>query len=360
MKHGSAILLATLLAVFVGSSASSQGTFAGYLDQAPPDHTARVFRLQTHDGYFAGDRIAISADGRELYYTEVTTTWSDYNIRYYKYSDNRWNGPFDLFPGFLGPALSIDNKTMFFEKYNDSRTCWQSARIDSGWGAPTLCTDLPDPKDKHYRQDTASNRRYASSRGAVNGIGQMDISTDVKNDATGAYQSLGRPLNSPGNEGDFYVARDETFIVFGSPHRGGFGGGDLFISFRERDGSWSDPKNLGATVNTPGFEFGPYVTDDKRYLFYSSSSDFTRVDIYWIRFDRLLETLSAGRTAGRVDPIAVLRNDQAPSVGLIVPVEAGVRHSPLRTAAGRRRVARSAGTRHAVAAAAPRTSTAPE
>jgi hypothetical protein len=269
----------------------SQEKFAGYIDQAPPEQTPRVFRLQTHEGYFDGDRIAISADGKELYYTEVTSTWSDYNIRYYKYSDQKWNGPFDLFPGFLGPALSVDNKTMFFEKYKDSRTCWHSTRSDTGWSTPTLCTELPDPKDKHYLQDTVSGRIYASSRGALNGLGQMDISAYAKTDATGAYHSLGRPLNSPGNEGDFYVSRDEAFIVFGSPHRGGFGGGDLFISFRERDGSWSDPKNLGATINTPGYEFGPYVTDDKRYLFYSSSSDFTRVDVYWIRFDGLLETL---------------------------------------------------------------------
>jgi hypothetical protein len=263
----------------------------GYLGQAPPDHTPQAFTLQTHEGYFAGDRIAISPDGRELYYTEVTNTWSDYNVRYYKYSDGRWNGPVDLFAGFLGPALSVDNKTMYFEKYNDSRTCWHSKRTDTGWSTPTLCTGVPDPKNKHYFQDTASGRIYASSRDPLNGLGQMDISTYTKTAASGAYRSLGRPLNSPGNEGDFYVARDESFIVFGSPHRGGFGGGELFISFRESDGSWSDPKNLGETINTPGFEFGPYVTDDKRYLFYSRSSDFTRVDIYWIRFDGLLETL---------------------------------------------------------------------
>jgi len=294
MKHGSVICLATLLVASVSSTASSQERFAGYIDQAPPDHTPRVFRLQTHEGYFAGDRIAISPDGRELYYTEVTSTWSDYNVRYYKYFDEKWNGPFDLFSGFLGSALSVDNKTMFFEKYNDSRTCWHSKRTDTGWSAPTLCTEALDPKDKHYLQDTASGHIYASSEGALNGIGQRDISTYVKADANGVYQSLGRPLNSPGNEGDFYVAKDEAFIVFGSPHRGGVGGGDLFISFRERDRSWSDPKNLGATINTPGFEFGPYVTDDKQYLFSSRTSDFTRVDIYWIRFDSLLETLRQG------------------------------------------------------------------
>jgi hypothetical protein len=286
-KASSALLVATLVSL----GGTSQGSPPGYVAQAPPGRTPRVFALQTHEGYFAGDRIAISADGKELYYTEVTNTWSDYRIRYYRYAGNQWTGPFDLFPGFLGPALSVDGKTMFFEKYNDFKTCWQSQRSDTGWGAPTLCTALPDPRSKHYLQNTASGRIYASSLGAPNGLGQMDICAHLKGDATGAFHSLGRPVNSPGNEGDFYVARDEAFIVFGSPHRGGVGGGDLFISFREHDGSWSEPGNLGAPINTPGYEFGPYVTDDQRYLFYSRSSDFTRVDVFWVRCDSLLETL---------------------------------------------------------------------
>jgi hypothetical protein len=295
MTFRDALALATLLVAFVGNRAADQDAFVQYLGQTPPEQTPRVFSLQTHDGYYASDRIAMSADGKELYYTEVTSTWSDYKIRYYRFSDGKWNGPFDLFSGFLGPALSVDNTTMTFEKYNDARTCWHSTRTTTGWSTPTPCTEVPDPRDKHYLRDTTSGRIYASSRGALNGLGQMDISTYAKDDAQGAWRSLGKPLNSPGNEGDFYVAKDEAFIVFGSPHRGGVGGGDLFVSFRERDGAWSDPKNFGATINTPGFEFGPYVTDDRRYLFFSRSADFTRVDVYWIRVDALLETLAAGR-----------------------------------------------------------------
>jgi hypothetical protein len=80
MKYGPVICFATLLVASVSTGASAQEKFAGYLDQAPPEHTPRVFRLHAHEGYFAGDRIAISPDGKELYYTEVTTTWSDYNI----------------------------------------------------------------------------------------------------------------------------------------------------------------------------------------------------------------------------------------------------------------------------------------
>jgi hypothetical protein len=306
MRYGSFVCLATLLAAWTGSAPAgtqradiTQGTptpapFAPYLAQPLPDTTPRVFRLQAHDGYFPGDRVAISPDGAEFYYSEVTSTWSDYRIRYYKYSDGAWNGPLDLFAGFLGPALSADNRTMFFEKYNDDRTCWQSTRVGGGWSAPAVCTNVPEAKDKHYVQDTAGGRIYASSQRALNAIGQRDISTCAKADPAGGCHSLGRPLNSPGNEGDFYVARDESFIVFGSPHRGGFGGADLFISARARDGSWSDPRNLGPTINTPGFEFGPYVTEDGRYLFFSRSADFTRVDVYWVRFDQLLETFRTG------------------------------------------------------------------
>jgi hypothetical protein len=284
--------LLLFISAFMCVSGAAQEKFKGYLDQAPPENTAQLFKLQTHEGFFAGDRIAISPDGRELYYTEVTPPdWGNYNIRYYKYLNNKWEGPLELFQGFLGPGLSIDNQTMFFEKYGDAKTCWQSKRTATGWGMPTLCTVVPEAKDKHYLQETASGRIYASSLGALNGLGRMDISSYLKSDPKGAHQSLGKPLNSPGNEGDFYVARDESYLVFGSPHRGGLGGGDLFISFREKDGSWSDPRNLGPTVNTPGFEFGPYVTDDGRYLFFSRSADFSRVDVYWIRFDGLLKAL---------------------------------------------------------------------
>jgi hypothetical protein len=291
VKKAAAALLASAL---LGVGASAQEAFPGYLAQVPPGPTPRLFELPTHEGFFAGDRIAISPDGREIYYTEVTITWGDYNIRYFKHADGRWNGPLDLFSGFLGPALSVDNTTMYFEKFADARTCWQSRRTGAGWSAPALCTELPDPRDKHYPQNTTSGRIYASSVGAPNGVGGRDIATYMRTDANAAYQSLGRPLNAPGNENDFHVARDESFIVFGSPHRGGLGGGDLFISFRDSSGSWSDPVNLGAPINTPGFEFGPYVTDDGRFLFFSRSDGATRVDVYWVRFDSLLATLRRG------------------------------------------------------------------
>ena len=288
MKKKSMILI---IATITCVSGYCQDAFGGYMNLVPPENEPKVFELSTEGRFFAGDRIAISKDGREIYYTEVTTSWSNYRIRCYTFANNEWSGSSVLFPGFLGPALSVDDQTMYFEKYKDSHTCWQSKRTDSGWSAPTLCSELPEAKDKHYLQVTQSGRIFASSESSLNGLGEMDIGTYFKDDKEGAYHSLGSPMNSAGNEGDFYVARDESFIVFASPDRAGEGGADLFISFRKGNGDWSNPRNLGATINTSGYEFGPYVTDDHRFLFFSRSADFGRIDVYWVRFDKLLEEL---------------------------------------------------------------------
>ncbi len=45
---------------------------------------------------------------------------------------------------------------------------------------------------------------------------------------------------------------------------------DLYVSLKNGAGEWSEPKNLGATINTEGFEISPYLSSlDK--LYFSSS-----------------------------------------------------------------------------------------
>jgi hypothetical protein len=75
---------------------------------------------------------------------------------------------------------------------------------------------------------------------------------------------VGPPVNDRAT-GDAFVAPDESYVVFASGGRGGFGQGDLFVSFRQPDGAWGEPVNLGETVNTTQTEFCPMVTPDGRH-----------------------------------------------------------------------------------------------
>ena len=75
-----------------------------------------------------------------------------------------------------------------------------------------------------------------------------------------------------------FVAPDESYIVFDAGRPGGQGGeGDLYVVFRNADGSWSDAVNLGDTINTPGTNFCPMISPDGKYLFYAAGRD-----IYWV------------------------------------------------------------------------------
>jgi Tol biopolymer transport system component len=265
--------------------------FSKYLSQEAPGTIPKRFPLSVNDNTFASDRIAITSDGKEIYYSEISDiNWAHYKIKYYRYSDNNWKGPYNLFDNFMAPALSADGNQMFIENYANNKSSYYSERNDSSWNAPAASVFLKNPNDKHYMQITDSGRYYVSSNNSVGGNGMMDISRLIFTEYDTIVQSLGSPLNSNGNEGDFFISKDESFIIFASPHRGGFGGPDLFISFKESD-NWSIPVNLGSTINTQNWDFGPYVTADNKYLFFTSGSNTSNLGIYWVEVDKLIDSL---------------------------------------------------------------------
>ena len=64
------------------------------------------------------------------------------------------------------------------------------------------------------------------------------------------------------------LSGDGNTMYFSSDRPGGSGGSDLYVTTKV-NGVWSDPKNLGTTVNTAGNESFPYLWNDS--IFYFSS-----------------------------------------------------------------------------------------
>jgi Tol biopolymer transport system component len=101
--------------------------------------------------------------------------------------------------------------------------------------------------------------------------GKMDIY--MSRISNGIYEKplkLGDAINSEHDEVDPFVAPDESFLIFCRSGEG-FGSMDLFISFRNEDGSWSKAKNMGETINSEATDFCPSVSPDGKYMFFSSS-----------------------------------------------------------------------------------------
>ncbi len=64
------------------------------------------------------------------------------------------------------------------------------------------------------------------------------------------------------------ISIDGDKLFFASNRPGGFGGMDLYVSYRVGD-SWSEPVNLGANINTRGNEIFPFIHADNTLYFAS-------------------------------------------------------------------------------------------
>jgi Tol biopolymer transport system component len=122
--------------------------------------------------------------------------------------------------------------------------------------------------------------RTAWASGDPGGFGDGDIY--VSRLVDGRYQApenLGAPLNSDGDETQPYIAPDESYVVFGRP--GDVGSLDLWVTFRDAGSQWTEPVNLGPTVNSPAPDICPIVSPNGRYLFFNSYRN-GNADNHWV------------------------------------------------------------------------------
>jgi hypothetical protein len=281
-------ILLSVVFVFLTNTCFTQSIPAGnlYLGQTPPGNTPKALPLFVNEGFFAAERIAISNDGKDIYYSEIQGYYPvrGENIKRYTFSDGKWNGPFNLFMGFC-PALSLLGDTLYFERMdaeNKSMT-YISVRSGSAWGNTKRI--LSNLDKAHYYQITKTGNKYVSSI-AGNGTGMNDWCKIIITGTDSTVSSLGRPLNTGGENQDFFVSRDESYMIVTNRPA-------LAISYKKEDGSWTNPRNLGSKINFGLGSWGPWVSPDNKYLFYSTGTkaDYSDVAVYWVRIDNIIDSL---------------------------------------------------------------------
>lgn len=67
------------------------------------------------------------------------------------------------------------------------------------------------------------------------------------------------------------ISCDGATLYFASNRPKGFGGTDIWVCHKLSDGRWSEPVNLGPKINTPQDEEAPYITNDSKTLYFSST-----------------------------------------------------------------------------------------
>jgi len=278
-------------------------TPAAYLGQKPPGDKPEPFALALvmKNDTFSMDRVAFSDDGTEFYYPSNNTWFSSTAaaVRCFKYRNGKWEGPFTVFPHYYAPTFSVDGLTLYLlgggNRMADTAHAYvyQSHRTaDGGWTEPAVF--LRTSFGTYDLMPTRGGTFYIASNvhaGKLRDYSDYDISTLRISGRDTVVRSLGTPLNTPGFDGDFYVAPDESYIIISNKETKTFEC-ELAISFRRPDGSWTAPASLGPKINDrAAHRWGEYVSPDGKYLFYSTGTSPTDCHVVWVRWDGLLAKL---------------------------------------------------------------------
>ncbi|SKC83686.1 TolB family protein [Ohtaekwangia koreensis] len=280
--------------LFYSIQINAQPTDIRYLNESPPGTTPKVFapgKVSTENEFEFG--AVFSNDNNTFYYGVEINGKAE--TRMMKFENGSWNQPvkilFHEVYNYNDPFLTPDNKKLFFisdrpltgigpKKDYD---IWFIEQQDGKWSEPKNAgKNINSSKNEYYISFTKTGKIYFSSnREDHENKNNYDIySSELKNGEFQPSIKSSPQINTAFYEADVFVAPDESYIVFAANRPGGLGSGDLYVSFRKQDGTWTSSKSLGNAINTETDDFCPYVTADGSYLFYAS-----RGDIYWVSTD---------------------------------------------------------------------------
>lgn len=257
-----------------------------YLGQPLPDSLPQLFAPGiVSTGLFTRD-VAISPDGKEIYFCVAIGNYTYSTILYTKEVNGKWSPPeivpFSGGPGVMDfePAFSQDGSRLFFlstrpdgdEPVGD-QDIWVVDRTSEGWSEPkNLGEPVNTDGGEFFPSLTNNGTLYFTRNEKGSRLNQIFRSRWEK----GAFQEpelLPENVNCGTNRFNAFVAPDESYMIVPATGRSdAFDGVDYYVVFRNSEDRWSEPVNLGEKVNSDNARgWSPYVSPDGRYFFFMAT-----------------------------------------------------------------------------------------
>ncbi len=254
-----------------------------YLGQKPPGIIAEKFA----EGIIPNEQIkalgvSFTPEADELYFS----SWRKNPravIMYMKIDNGKWTAPeiMEFSRDYMcwDLNLSPDGKKMVFsskmplegtEETKDGNI-WMIEKDGNGnWGKPQYLSSIVNTSEDEVHPTIAENGNIYFFAGYDGGIGSADIyCTEFVDGEYAKPVNVGKGANSRDSELDPFIAPDESYMIFHSRKPGGYGENDLYITFRNEAGKWSDAVNMGENVNSEFTDYCGRVTSDGKYLIFS-------------------------------------------------------------------------------------------
>jgi hypothetical protein len=255
-------------------------------DLSPKSFVPDVFSTKGNYNFHLHSSLFFTGNGNEVYFTIQKIPVDpgyDQTIMVMKQNTGKWNEPEPVsFSGKYSDQifyLSADGNRIYFTSTRplkgggealETRNGWIVQREDSSWSEPRF---IATPMDLTVNDGTL----YVSAL-FPGGMGMNDIySLKYEDNSYGLPENLGSPVNTEFDDYICCIPNDETFLVkyqYNPTQKSRTG---LYVSFKEKAGSWSQPLQFPDTWNLL-FGFNATLSPDEKVLFILNRSD----GIYWV------------------------------------------------------------------------------
>jgi Tol biopolymer transport system component len=225
-----------------------------------------------------------SPDGSQCFASVGAADYSRAKLYYSKRVNDQWS-PFVKAPFIADftyanePVFSADGATLTFtgKKEGGTLDLWTVRRTNQGWSTPVA---LPFPINGSAKEYRGSHMTDGTFYFGSDRSGMMQVHRTRKDTAgTLVVELVGAPISMNSYEGDPCIAPDGHFLIFYSARDRK--SADLFVSFRDGNGGWGAPINLGDKFNSANDEYGAHLSSDGKYLFFTRHTAQGN-GIYWV------------------------------------------------------------------------------
>ena len=174
------------------------------------------------------------------------------------------------------PSLTSESSTLIYTRRDEQDENFYLVNfLNEHWSKPKI---LNFPSNTIYNEgaysiSSDSKEIFFASCNRIDGYGNCDLYyAEIINDSLWSEPiNLGPSVNTKGWESQPSISLDNKLLFFSSNRDGGYGRRDIWCSVRLDKYNWSEPFNLGPNVNTAKDEITPFIFYDSNKIYFSSS-----------------------------------------------------------------------------------------
>lgn len=272
-----------------------------YFGQNPPGDTPVVFApdIISVDSTVEHGSPSFSPDGSEVFWQSnyrQSGKETQISCMTMHRTKNKWTTPETSSYGH-GPVFSPDGGKLYFNNKEKKGTISYIEKEGNKWSDPKnldLIARFPELKFAYNLSFTKTGTLYFLGHAEeLETMNNFAIYRSELIDGIYAKPEL-LPSNINTENGLLnwtpFIAPDESYLLFSSSRNTSETDyGDIYISFRNADGNWTDPVKLNNGVNTDRQERFPAISPDGKYLFFTRWITRSNEDVFWVSADIIQE-----------------------------------------------------------------------